>query len=154
MRFACPLLVVKDIGVSRAFYESLLGQTVILDFGENITFEGNFSLQSKSSWAYFIGKSEDEIKEKADNFELYFEADDFDDFLARLKKYQGLEYLHGVREYPWGQKVIRFYDPDYHIIEVGENMKNVVRRFYAQGLSVDEIASRTQHPLAFVRSCL
>lgn len=28
---------------------------------------------------------------------------------------------------PWGQKVIRFYDPDKHIIEVGEDLSVLIR---------------------------
>jgi len=26
---------------------------------------------------------------------------------------------------PWGQRVIRFYDPDMHIVEVGESLESV-----------------------------
>ena len=37
--------------------------------------------------------------------------------------------MHPVKEHSWGQRVVRFYDPDRHIIEVGENMKVVCRRF-------------------------
>jgi hypothetical protein len=47
-----------------------------------------------------------------------------------------------VFEHGWGQRVIRFYDLDWHIIEVGEEMDFVVRRFLAQGLSVAETAKR------------
>lgn len=34
----------------------------------------------------------------------------------------------------WGQRVVRFYDPDKHIIEVGVNMLMVVRRFLNSSL--------------------
>jgi len=30
-----------------------------------------------------------------------------------------VEFIHEIVEQPWGQKVMRFYDPDYHMIEVG-----------------------------------
>ena len=33
MKFKCPLIVVKDIKESRKFYEDILGQKAILDFG-------------------------------------------------------------------------------------------------------------------------
>ena len=52
-----------------------------------------------------------------------------------------------------GQRVIRFYDPDMHIIEVGESMLTVVKRFISQGLSIEETAERTQHPIEFIRAC-
>jgi hypothetical protein len=90
---------------------------------------------------------------RSNNFELYFEEKQFEKFVEKLKCY-GVELIHDVREYPWGQNVIRFYDPDMHVIEVGESMVSVVRRFHDQGLSVEEIAERTQHPLEFVRDAL
>jgi len=153
MKYKLPLLVVEDMERSRKFYEDLLGQKVILDFGANITFEGDFSLQTKESWRGFIGDSEDTIVLRSNNFELYFEEKQFDNFVQKLKGY-GVELIHDVREYPWGQSVIRFYDPDMHMIEVGESMVSVIRRFHDQGLSVKEIAQQTQHPLEFVRSAL
>lgn len=146
MKFKLPLIVVADIAVSRKFYEDVLNQKVILDFGANITFDGEFSLQTKTTWADFINKTEDDIMSKPDNFELYFEEAQFDEFVKRLKSFE-IQYVHDVIEYPWGQRVIRFYDPDMHMIEVGESMETVVKRFIAQGLSVEETAERTQHPI-------
>jgi hypothetical protein len=51
-----------------------------------------------------------------------------------------MEYLGEVIEHSWGQRVIRFYDPDGHIIEVGEDMKMVIKRFIASGMTMDEIS--------------
>ena len=150
MIFNCPLLAVEDMNISRAFYENIMEQKVIYDFGENITFEGGFSLQTRSSWAEFIGKNESSLSRKSNDFELYFEEDNFDSFIQRLKNIHDIEYVHPVKLYPWGQRVIRFYDPDRHIIEVGESMRNVAIRFYKEGLSIPEIAKITQHPVAFV----
>ncbi len=154
MKFMCPLIVVNDISVSRNFYEKVLNQKVILDFGANITFEGNFALQSKETWGDFIDKTEEDIKQNSNSFELYFEEENIDDFIERLKNYADLQYVHGVKEFPWGQRVIRFYDPDMHIIEIGESMVSVVKRFLNQGLSAEETAQRTQHPIEFVKQCL
>jgi catechol 2,3-dioxygenase-like lactoylglutathione lyase family enzyme len=145
--------VVKDIEKSRKFYEEVLKQKVVLDFGANITFAGDFSLQTKSSWVDFIDKTEAEVIFNSNSFELYFEEAGFDNFVEQLKSH-AIQYIHDVRDYPWGQRVIRFYDPDMHIIEVGESMVSVVRRFLDEGLSMEETAERTQHPLEFVKSCL
>jgi len=41
-----------------------------------------------------------------------------------------------------------------HIIEVGESMEIVIKRFLKQGLSVEETANRTMHPIEYVRKCL
>lgn len=153
MIFRCPLIVVDNIEASRKFYEDILDQKVILDFGANITFAGDYSLQTKSTWAEFINKPINEILAQSNNFELYFEEEHFDEFISRLQSHTIL-YVHGVKEYPWGQRVIRFYDPDMNIIEVGESMCSVVRKFVAQGLSIEETSQITQHPIEFVKSCL
>jgi len=62
-------------------------------------------------------------------------------------------YVHPVLEHRWGQRVVRFYDPDRHIIEVGENIKVVTRRFLDSGMKEEEVAERMDVPLEFVRSC-
>jgi len=152
MKYKLPLVVVDDVSVSRKFYEEVLNQKVILDFGANITFAGDFALQSKELWVNFIQKPESEVLPKSNNFELYFEEEKFDEFAQKIKSFK-IKYVHDVVEYPWGQRVIRFYDPDMHIIEVGESMETVVKRFISQGLSIEETAERTQHPIEFVKSC-
>ena len=152
MKFICPLLAVADISVSRSFYEHVLQQKVILDLGANVTFEGNFAIQS--NFAELMDMYEGEILKEANNFELVFEEEDYDGFLERLKNIDEIIYVHEDKQYEWGQRVIRFLDPDLHIVEVGESMKSVVKRFINQGLSVEETAKRTMHPVDFVRECL
>lgn len=53
-----------------------------------------------------------------------------------------------------GQRVVRFYDPGKHIIEVGEKMEAVILRFVEQGLSVEDIAIRMDVPIDYVNSFL
>ena len=60
----------------------------------------------------------------------------------RIKRNLGIELVHPVKEHSWGQRAVRFYDPDGHIIEVGENITAVARRFENTGMTVKEIATR------------
>jgi len=85
---------------------------------------------------------------------LYFEEENLDSFLQKLKNVDSVEYVHGLKEQPWGQRAIRFYDPDKHIVEVAEPMESVVKRFLSKGLSIEETAKRTLMPEEFVRQCL
>jgi len=149
MKFICPLIVVDDIGVSRRFYEEVLGQRVLFDHGENVSFEGGFAIHLKSHFAGLVDVDVNEIINKANSFELYFETDDFELLIQKLKE-TDVEYVHPLREQPWGQRVIRFYDPDYHIVEVGEPMDSVVKRYLSEGFSVDETVQRTSMPKEFV----
>lgn len=154
MRFICPLIVVNEMKASRSFYENILNQKVQFDFGENESFESGFAIHLKSHFSNLINISENDILKKSNNFELYFEEEDMDSFLQKLEEISSIEYVHGLKEQPWGQRVIRFYDPDKHIVEVGEPMESVVKRFLSKGLSIEETSKRTLMPEEFVRQCL
>jgi catechol 2,3-dioxygenase-like lactoylglutathione lyase family enzyme len=147
VKFVLPLIVVKDMQVSKTFYQSVLSQSVTLDLGGNVALEG-FALQV--DYPDLVGIRELQITHRPNDHELYFEQEDFDGFLSHLAQFPGIEYLHPAKEYPWGQRVVRIYDPDGHIIEVGESMQSVFRRFQNQGLDAQQIAARTMHPVEFV----
>jgi catechol 2,3-dioxygenase-like lactoylglutathione lyase family enzyme len=153
MKFKSPLLVVNDIEKSIKFYKNVLGLRVILDFGANVTLTGGVSLQTKESWKEFIQKQDNEIIFKGNDAELYFEEDNFDSFIEKLNDIKFIEYVHPVIEHSWGQRVVRFYDLDKHIIEVGENMNVVCKRFIMGGLNVEETAKRMNVPINYVQKC-
>lgn len=154
MKFKNPLITVSDMEKSKLFYKEVLGLRVVLDFGANVTLSGGVCLQTKETWQEFIKKSDEEICFGSNSFELYFEEDDFDVFIDKLNTIEYIEYVHPVIEHGWGQRVVRFYDLDKHIIEVGENIKVVCKRFLDSGLSVEQTAKRMDVPLSFVQSCV
>jgi catechol 2,3-dioxygenase-like lactoylglutathione lyase family enzyme len=147
MKYICPLLVVSDIKRSRAFYEGLLNQKVKYDFGENVTFEGDFAIHLQSHYKALIGDKE--VKQGGNNFELYFEYDDVEQIVERLKAHN-VQFVHDVMEQPWRQKVVRFYDPDEHIIEIGESMEYLSYRLNNEGLPLEEISKITYMPIEFI----
>lgn len=151
MKLKNPLLVVSDIEKSKAFYRETLGLRVVMDFGENVTLTGGLCLQSRQSWAGFLGVDELSIAFGGRDAEIYFEEDDFDAFLARLAQQPDVDWVHPPLEHDWGQRVARFYDPDKHIVEVGENLQNVCRRFLQSGLTQEQTAQRMGVPLKFVQ---
>ena len=151
MKYICPLLVVSDMKRSRAFYEGLLGQKVKADFGENVTYEGDFAIHLESHYCGLIdGKA---ITQGGNTFELYFEDDELEEKAEKLAG-EGVEFVHPLREQPWRQKVLRIYDPDGHIIEVGESFERLCFRLKEEGKSVEEIMQITYMPEAFVRQAI
>ena len=154
MKYSATLLVVEDIDRSRKFYCDVLGLHVTADFGANITLTGGISLQTKKSWMKFIQKPEKEIRFWGNDAEIYFEEDDLTAFVEKLRSFEEIALIHNIVEHDWGQRAIRFYDPDGHVIEVSESMKFVCRRFLQQGLSIEETAKQSQMPVRFVKSCL
>lgn len=135
------------------FYKNVLGLRVVTDLGANKTLTGGLCLQTRESWAEFLGLSPDELGWCGRVGELYFEEDDFDAFAGRLNTLD-IHYVHPVKEHSWGQRVVRFYDPDGHIIEVGESIKTVVRRFIAGGMTPEQTAERMDVPLKMINACL
>lgn len=151
MKIKSPMLVVTDIDKSVEFYKKVFGFRVIMDFGANKTLTGGLALQTLDTWQEFIGT--DDVSFGNNSFEIYFEEDNFDKFVDRLKKCE-IEYVHPIKEHSWGQRVVRIYDPDKHIIEVGENMKAVCKRFSDSGMTPEQVAKRMDVPIEFVKACM
>ncbi|QEY34428.1 glyoxalase/bleomycin resistance/dioxygenase family protein [Caproiciproducens galactitolivorans] len=149
MKFQLALLAVKDVEISKKFYSDLFEQKVVLDLGWNVTFSGGFAIQQNFAW--LTGLSEGDIVEKSNNMELYFEVDDFDEFLEKLHAHPEIKYVHPPKKHEWQQRVVRIYDPDYHMIEVGESMEVIARRYLKDGFTAEETAKIIQHPLEFVK---
>jgi catechol 2,3-dioxygenase-like lactoylglutathione lyase family enzyme len=153
LKFDGPLIVVNDMARSRHFYEHLLGQKVKFDFGPNVPFEG-FSIHLKSHFQSLLGdETQFPVTQKAHWGELYFETDELEPIYRRLSE-AGVEFIHPVCEQPWGQRVMRFYDPDGHIVEVGETMQAVVWRFHEQGLSIEVISEKSAMPRDFIEGVI
>lgn len=151
MQLKNPMLVVADMERSVEFYKTVLGLQVILDFGANKTLTGGLALQTLATWREFIGR--EDISFGGRNFELYFEEEKFDQFLVKLKACD-VACVHPVKEHAWGQRVVRFYDPDRHVIEVGEAMDVVCRRFLDSGMTPEQVAARMDVPVSFVESSM
>ncbi|MBE5943774.1 MAG: glyoxalase [Lachnospiraceae bacterium] len=149
MKLKNILIVVEDIERSKAFYKDLFGLTVVTDFGGNVILTEGLVLQEKHIWEKLIGEKSNKGSCDA---ELFFEENDMDGFLARVNKYQGtITYLNELMEHSWGQKVVRFFDPDGHLIEVGESLDGVARRYLAKGMTEEEVAEKTQLPLDYIQ---
>ena len=140
VKYTSTVISVSDISVSRRFYEDLFGLELYQDYGINVSFTCGLSLQQEFDWLVSVPK--ETVLKRSHNMELAFETRDFDSFLEKLKQYSDIEYLGEVLEHSWGQRVVRFYDPDGHIIEVGENMKMVVERFLSAGMTMEEVSAR------------
>ena len=110
MQLKNVLIVVKDIERSRQYYHDLFGLDMVLDNDGNMILTEGLVLQEEKYWKEFLGK---DIIPENNSCELYFEEPNIEGFIEKLEKYYP-EVTHS-----WGQKVVRFYDPDGNLIEVG-----------------------------------
>lgn len=153
MRYEGCLLVVKDAQTSKRFYQEVLQATPVHDLGVYVAFQEGFCLQQEETWLSFLDKGAEALTYGHHTGGLYFEDDALDAFQVRLAALPGIRLVHPVRQLPWGQRAIRFYDPDDHVLEVAESMNLVVKRFLREGLSVAEAAERSLFPVPFVEAC-
>ena len=120
MKLKNVLIVVNDIERSKAFYKDLFGLDVVLDNDGNVILTEGLVLQDAALWKDFLKK---DIIPQNNASELYFEETDLGSFAKKLEEYQPpIQYVNRLMEHSWGQKVIRFYDPDGNLIEVGTPM--------------------------------
>lgn len=117
MKLKNILMVVKDIEKSKQFYHDLFGLDMVLDNDGNMILTEGLVLQDEKIWRTFLGK---DIIPKNNSCELYFEEQNIEAFIEKLENlYPGVQYVNRLMMHNWGQKVIRFYDLDGNLIEVG-----------------------------------
>jgi catechol 2,3-dioxygenase-like lactoylglutathione lyase family enzyme len=148
LKNSSPALFVKDIETSKRFYLDILGLSIDLDFGKNVIFKNGFSIweiQENHIIPRKLGL--EKISDRGYNrFEMYFETENLEEVFETLKN-KNVTFLHEINEEPWGQMTVRFFDPDNHLIEIGESMRQFVNRFYSQGWSVEQISKKTSVPV-------
>lgn len=148
-QYSTTLLAVRDMEKSLDFYREIFNQEVVCDLGWNKTLSCGLALQQH--FDRLANFPEDSMKFKTHNMELYFETEDMDGFLSLLSAHPEVERLHDVETCPWLQRVIRIYDPDGHLIEVGESMESIACRKFESGHTVQETAELIQHPVELVQ---
>ena len=153
MQFSGYLVVVKDAQKSRQFYQDVFGAQLFLDLGGYVVFQDKYALIDEATWLELLAGHEKDVQYRNHSGELFFEEDDLDTFIKHLERLPGIEMFHGMQEYPWGQRVVRFYDPDGHVLEVGDSMKAVVKKMLESGMSVDEVQKKAMFPISFIEEC-
>lgn len=140
--YSSAVLVTEHFDLMRRFYENVLGQKVKYDFGGCVQFECGLSI-----WYPVQGHPVRKALDRTDcegnaALELCFETEDFDAQAARVTA-MGVMLAHGMIEENWGQRTLRFFDPDGNLVELGESMPAFCRRLHQVGMTVEEVAKKT-----------
>lgn len=117
MRLRNILIVVNDIEASRRYYHDLFGLELVLDNDGNMILTEGLVLQDIRYWKQFLGR---DVIPQNNSCELYFEEANLEAFVEKLERlYPDTVYVNRLMTHSWGQKVVRFYDLDGNLIEVG-----------------------------------
>lgn len=117
MKLRCTLIVVKDAQRSLKYYHDLFGLELLQDNDGNMILSDGLALQEERYWKEFLKR---DALPRNNHSELYFEEADLETFVERLERlYPETEYVNRLMTHSWGQKVVRFYDLDGNLIEVG-----------------------------------
>lgn len=122
LKFINPIVFVKDIQISKAFYAETLGLEVIEDHGPFVLFQDHFAIHQARELADTVWKAgapaDADQPQGRQNLLLYFETTTLEEMFACLK--DRVQLIHPIERQAWGQLVFRFYDPDGHVVEIGE----------------------------------
>ena len=117
MKLCGFLIVVKDCQKAMKYYHDLFGLEMLVDNDGNMILSGGLVLQEEKYWRGFIGR---DVIPQNNACELYFEEENIDAFYEKLKTlYPETEFVNQPMTHSWGQRVVRFYDLDGSLIEVG-----------------------------------
>lgn len=151
MKFHSSVIFVNDIEKSKDFYIRILNQEIEHDFGKNVVLKGGLTI-----WEIrpeHIIRKELKTKGTLNRFELYFETELLEETYKKLKK-EKTEFLHEIHKEPWGQRTIRFFDPDNHLVEIGEPLEIFVINMKNKGLSIEQIVEKSGIPLETVKNII
>jgi catechol 2,3-dioxygenase-like lactoylglutathione lyase family enzyme len=147
MVFHSTVLFVANISQSIDFYIRLLNFSIVHDFGKNVILSQGITLWEIQP-EHIITKQL-ETKNNSNRFELYFEIENLSEISNKLVN-GGVRFLHTIHCEPWGQKTIRFFDPDNHLIEIGEPLDVFVNNMHNSGLTPAQISIKSGIPIETV----
>lgn len=160
IRFKGPAAYVADLDRSRAFYEGLLGLTVlrVMARGDRpiaVAYTEGLSVWlARDAYAALFGDASLAPETLGcGNWENTFETAAYEQIHVRLRA-AGAEFLYEPRTLPWGQRGFRVYDPDGHILDISETMTACVRRQAAEGKPLEHISATSGCTLGEVRQML
>lgn len=117
MRLRNVLVVVKDIEKAKEFYHKVFGLGVILNSDGNVIMTEGLVLQEEAVWKDCLGK---DVVNHSNSSELYFEEANIEEFVKKLEElYPDTEYVTKLTTFPNVKSIVRFYDLDGNMIEVG-----------------------------------
>ncbi len=119
IKFVNPIALVKNVEASKKFYVEVIGLKPAKDFDTFVLFEGNFSIHAADVFYGYINKTYLDEKLGNGNVDFYFTTSDLPAMEQKLKE-ANVEFLHGIKQHDWGEKVIRVLDPDGHLLEIGD----------------------------------
>lgn len=122
MKQVDTIVLVSDIKRSHAFYNGILGLEIVHDWESMMVYKNRLAihqadlLQPQEVMNRLLKKG----KQGGNNLIIYLELENesIESCFERLSG-ENVELIHGIYALPW-QKIFRLYDPDGHIVEVGE----------------------------------
>lgn len=159
MEYQSVIIVVDDVLKSRKFYEDMFNQKVDSDFGQyNVGFKSGLALYQREM---FNGMTNLQTEaQPVHTSVLYFEDKDMEGLQKKLEPFTAenssykIKFLHKIKEAPWGQYIIRLFDADGHLIEIGEDMNVCIHRMQDSGMNAESIAQKTGFDLPRVKDIL
>lgn len=125
MKQVDTILLVEDVNISKKFYLNIMKLEILHDWNSMIVFKNRFAIHQtdKLKPQNIMEKHLKKGKQGTNNIIIYIELEnnDLKGFYNYLLE-KNVKILHGIEDIGW-QKIIRVYDPDGYIIEIGTPIK-------------------------------
>ncbi len=121
MRQIDTLVLVADIGRTKAFYTGHFGLELLHDWESMIVFKNRLSFhQADRLFPQEQLRAAIPARLGAGNLVIYLESADIEETFRALSA-RGVTIVHGLVATPWGGgRIFRVQDPDGHLVEIGE----------------------------------
>jgi len=122
IKYINTIIFVENIEISKKFYNQVLNQKIINDYGPYIVFENNFAIHEAKSFFDNLYNKNDSNHNKSQGMEnllINFQCKNLESIFKKVEESKA-KIIHPIKTQSWGQKVFRFCDPDGHIVEIGE----------------------------------
>lgn len=153
MKLVSTQLIVNDLEISKKFYEHTLLQEIKYDFGDKIVYWGDIVLMNKTYFENSLRNKKAAQVNKEQLSILYLECDDIYKIHNHFCEHN-VHFIHEIKKEPWQQNVLKIYDPDQNIIEIGEIVETTILRLNEKGKSIQDIVDMTYMSHEFVDSVI
>jgi len=111
------ILLTKNMERAIRFYKEVMGLELQKQFETVAFFQDGLVIHDEAVYLSYIGGPD----QSPSGFKaVYYYIDTDIDEMYRSLQEKKVEFIHGLETQSWGERVLRFYDPDGNVIEIGD----------------------------------
>lgn len=117
MKLNSSIILTRDMDRSIRFYRGIMGLELEKQFDTVAFFQDGLVIHDEAVYVNYLRVPDP----YPGGFRAvyYYIASDIDEMYGTLEE-KKVAFIHGLETQPWGERCLRFYDPDGNVIEIGD----------------------------------